>query len=340
MRELLSELGHPERTFRSIHVVGTNGKTTAVKRIEALLEAEGVRTGATISPHIRRWSERITVNGRDADLERALGRVRPAAERLGATQFEVITSAAFSEFAVAGVEVAAVEAGLGGRHDATNVIASEVVVLTNVALEHTRWLGTTREAIAREKLAVVAPGASVVLGESEWEPLAREAGAGSVAVASEDELPREAVEVLLGRPLRADSPQIALPGRLEWRGERELRDGAHNPAGVAWLVSRLPEGSWTIVCSILADKDAASMLETLSSRAGTLVATGSSSPRALPARELAACAERWFERVEIVENPARALARGRILTGSSGYLLVTGSLYLLADLASVEEAME
>jgi dihydrofolate synthase/folylpolyglutamate synthase len=339
MKKLLDELDHPERAFRSIHVVGTNGKTTTTKRIEALLAKEGVRSGATISPHVRGWAERISVNGARADLERALARVRAAAEKLQATQFEVITAAAFAEFAAAGVEVAAVEAGLGGRYDATNVIASEVVVLTNVALEHTRWLGSTREEIAREKLAVIAPDAKVVLGEGEWEALASEAGASSVSVAIQEELPRVAVGELLGRAVGAETIEVKIPGRFEWRNERELWDGAHNPAGVDWLVQRLPQTRWTLVCSILADKDVDAMLAALAPRASALVATSSSSPRALPAAELAARAEGLFERIEAVDDPAQALARGRELAAPGGRLLVTGSLYLLADLACIEEAV-
>jgi dihydrofolate synthase/folylpolyglutamate synthase len=236
--------------------------------------------------------------------------------------------------------VAAVEAGLGGRYDATNVIASEVVVLTNVALEHTRWLGAARDAIAREKLAVITPGAKVVLGEEEWEGLAREAGASSVAVVAPDEIPRAAVELLLGQAPKAEPPETAIPGRLEWRSERELWDGAHNPAGVAWLVKHLPRARWTLVCSILSDKDAEAMLGTLAPYAGTLVATSSSNPRALPAAELAARAEGLFEHLEVIDDPAAALARGRELVVPGGRLLVAGSLYLLADLAPIEEAME
>jgi dihydrofolate synthase/folylpolyglutamate synthase len=339
MKELLDELGHPERAFRSIHVVGTNGKTTTTKQVEALLAGEGVRSGATISPHVRGWAERISVNGSEAELERALARVRAPAEKLRATQFEVITAAAFAEFAAAGVELAAVEAGLGGRYDATNVIASEVVVLTNVALEHTRWLGSTREEIAREKLAVIAPGAKVVLGEEEWTEPAREADAGSVTVVAQEELARTAVELVLGRAVRAKAAPAKIPGRLEWRGKRELWDGAHNPAGVAWLVRHLPDHRWTLVCSILGDKDVDAMLEALSALASTLVATSSFNPRALPAAELAARAASLFQGVEAIEDPAKALARGRELSAPDGYLLVTGSLYLLADLVSIEEAV-
>src|SRR5438874_8856144 len=154
MRALLAELGEPQRNYPSIHVVGTNGKSTAVRTIEELLAAEGLSVGAYLSPHVRGWSERIRVRGDEADIERAIERVRGAAEQQGATQFEVLTAAALAEFAAAGVDVAAVEAGLGGRLDATNVLDAPVVLLTNVSLEHTEVLGSTREEIAREKLAV------------------------------------------------------------------------------------------------------------------------------------------------------------------------------------------
>src|SRR5207249_1721 len=143
----------------AIHVVGTNGKTSTTLLTAALLRAEGLRVGAYISPHVRSFSERIQVDGADADLESALARVRP--HSAGATQFEVLTAAALAEFAARAVDVAVVEAGLGGRFDATNVLDARVVVLTNVARDHTEVLGETRDAIAAEKLAVVTPGAVV-----------------------------------------------------------------------------------------------------------------------------------------------------------------------------------
>ncbi len=183
IEELCDRLGRPQRAVQCVHVVGTNGKSTTTRMIEALLLAEGIATGAFVSPHVERWSERIRVNGREADLERILGLVRPHAEAVGATQFETLTAAALVAFAEGGATAAAVEAGLGGRLDATNVLdRAPTVVLTNVGLEHTDVLGDTREAIAREKLAVVRPNASVVLGEAEWESQAWLAGAGAVAV--------------------------------------------------------------------------------------------------------------------------------------------------------------
>src|SRR5712691_8480175 len=110
MQALLAELGDPQLAFPSIHVVGTNGKSTTTRTIEETLRREGVRAAAYTSPHVTGWAERIRLGGDEADVERALDRVRPPAEALGATQFEVLTAAAMAEFAEAGVEAAAVEA--------------------------------------------------------------------------------------------------------------------------------------------------------------------------------------------------------------------------------------
>jgi dihydrofolate synthase/folylpolyglutamate synthase len=328
MHTLLAELGEPQRAFRAIHVVGTNGKSTATRRAAAFLGREGLTVGAYTSPHVAGWSERVQVDGGDADLEQALDRVRAAAERIGATQFEVLTAAALAEFAVAGVDVAVVEAGLGGRLDATNILEAEVVALTNVSLDHTDVLGETREAIADEKLAVVAPGSTVVLGEQEWASRARARGAGRVVVA--EDVGRAAAEAFRGRSLEGEV-ETGLPGRFDRIGD-DVFAGAHNPAGVDWLVERLPRDDYVVVASILADKDADAMLRALARAGDTLVATASHSARALPADELAARARSLFDRVETVAEPVEALARGRELAGESGAVLVTGSLYLLADL--------
>jgi len=343
MQDLLSALGDPQRSSAAIHVVGTNGKTTTARLIEALLAAEGLAVGVYTSPHVLGWSERIRVRGGEADLERALERARPAAEELGATQFEVLTAAAFAEFADADVDVAVVEAGLGGRLDATNVLGAQVVVLTSVALEHTDVLGETREEIADEKLAVVRPGAVVVLGEPEWEQAARQKGAEAVVIAGRSNLALAlaAAESFLGRtvnPSAADD--VELPGRVEHVSEEplEIWDGAHNLAGVGWLLARLPERRYVLLTSILADKDVDGMLAALSALGDRFVATTSGNPRAVPAAELGLRAGRFFSYVEVVSDSAEALAHAREVAGESGAILVTGSLYLLADLASVRPA--
>jgi dihydrofolate synthase/folylpolyglutamate synthase len=328
MRALLTELGEPQRAYPAIHVVGTNGKSTATRRAAAFLAREGLAVGAYTSPHVSGWSERIQVDEEDVDFETTIGRVRAAAERMGATQFETLSAAALAEFAAAGVEVAVVEAGLGGRLDATNVLDARVVVLTNVSLDHTDVLGDTREQIANEKLAVVTPGATVVLGEPEWEELAREFGAAQIVHAGD--VGRAAAEAFLGRELGGEV-EAGLPGRLEFSGDNVFA-GAHNPAGVEWLVARLPRNDYVICAAILADKNARSMVETLARVGSSFVATQTETERTLAADELAQLAREFFADVESVPDATTALDRALECARPGGGVLVTGSLYLLRDL--------
>lgn len=317
MRALLERLGNPERAFEAIHVVGTKGKSTAARRLAATIGGR-----AYTSPHVEGWHERLQTD--PEGFVRAVERVRPAAEALGATQFETLTAAAFADFAAEGVRAAAVEAGLGGRHDATNVIDAGVVLLTNVGLEHTEILGDTREAIAREKLAVAGPDAVVVLPDREFAHLVpnREVRIGGA---------REAAAAFLGREV--ELAEASLPGRFDVRG-REVWDGAHTPDAADWLLARLPEpGDYVVVASILADKDADGILERLARAGRRLVATQSSNPRALPAAGLAAAAGAYFSAVETIADPRAARARALAWAGTAGRVVVTGSLYLLADLS-------
>ena len=239
MRALLRELGDPQQRFPAIHVVGTNGKSTTTRLTEALLADAGLSVGAYLSPHVRGWSERIRVGGEEADFERggrsACGPRRRRSARRSSRRSRRRRSLAF---AAADVDVAVVEAGLGGRHDATNVLATRVVVLTNVALDHMDVLGDTREAIAAEKLAVVQPGCTVVLGEPEWQrarrgerrgrrrrhraqqPRARDRG-------------RRVVPRPAGRPARGRRTSRCPAGSSAAASDPlEIWDGAHNLAGI------------------------------------------------------------------------------------------------------------
>jgi dihydrofolate synthase / folylpolyglutamate synthase len=323
MHLLLERLEHPERRYAAIHVVGTNGKSTATRTIAALLHAEGRSAGAYTSPHVSGWSERIWIDGAEADFERAIARIRPHAEAIGATQFEALTAAALADYAEQEIDVAVVEAGLGGRLDATNVVDAEVVLLTNVSLEHTEVLGETPEQIAEEKLAVAHAARVVVLPDNRYAnllPKSTDIVTGGA---------REAAEAFLGHPIRGEVA-ATLPGRLERRG-RELWDGAHNPAGTAWLRAHVADRFDVVVASILRDKDTNAMLADFAQLAPAMIATQSTNPRALSATDLAARAARHFRDVDTERNPRRALVRAREST--RGGILVTGSLYLLADLS-------
>jgi dihydrofolate synthase/folylpolyglutamate synthase len=377
MRRLLTVLGSPQERFEAVHVVGTNGKSSTVRFTAALLEAHGVRTGAYLSPHLTSYAERIRVGdaeigGRDfaAAIQRTaaaaakVDRTSPEGDRV--TQFELLTAAAFSEFARREVEVAVVEAGLGGRWDATNVLGAPVVVLTNVGLEHTRWLGPTIADIAGEKLAVVREGATLVLGDESEEvaalaertgarivrpaPLAPDVSpaAGSPLAAALPGYQRRnfaaahaAASALLGRPLDpalvdAVAARASVPGRLQIVDHDPLTilDGAHNAAGIEALAASVPEGT-VAVLSILDDKDAAGMLRALLPRLSAAVFTRAPNPRALPPATLADLASKVGGiKSEIEPDPRKALRRARELAGENGTVLAAGSIYLVAELLS------
>ena len=385
MRRLLTALGSPQRAFPSIHVVGTNGKSSTARMAAAILEAHGIRAGAYVSPHLSTFAERIRVA--DADLEpdafgAAVERAAAAAVKVDrtlsggerVTQFELLTAAAFSELAERGVEAAVVEAGLGGRHDATNVLDAPVAVLTNVGLEHTRWLGPTIADIAREKLAVVAPGSTLVVGELHPEAEAEVAKVDARVLHADPSAgapftgfqrsnfaaARAAAEAFLAvagggrRGAAADGPRslddaavlraassLTVPGRFQVTAKDPLTifDGAHNPSGAAALAGALREavGDKPLipVISVLDDKDAAGMLRELVPLAAGAVFTASRNPRALSPATLASL---WSQLAgppaEIVADPRAALERARELAGPAGAVVATGSIYLVADLLS------
>jgi dihydrofolate synthase/folylpolyglutamate synthase len=380
MRRLMTALGSPEQAFRSVHVVGTNGKSSTVRMIAAILEAHGHRTGAYLSPHLVGFEERVRIGDEDVEPEAFAAAVQRAAhaavlvDRTSAegdhvTQFELLTAAAYSELARRGVEVAVIEAGLGGRYDATSVIPSEVQVLTNVGLEHTRWLGPTVRDIAREKVAVVREGATLVVGAGlhpdaaeEAERTARERGARLIVAPAEVEeaeaipgryqranfaLARAAAEAFAGAldrdRVREAAAEVRVPGRLHVVAAEPLTllDGAHNPAGAEALADALIElvggagadAPIVAAVSILDDKDAAGMLRALLPVCTAVVFCRSANPRALPPATLASLAgQLGGAATEIEPDPRRALDRARELAGPEGVAVATGSIYLVADL--------
>jgi dihydrofolate synthase/folylpolyglutamate synthase len=176
--DLVDLLGSPQRAYPSIHVTGTNGKTSTVRMIDALLRAFGLRTGRTTSPHLESMRERIALDGEPLSPERfaeVYAEVAPFAELVDArhpdrvTFHEMLTAMAYAAFADAPVDVAVVEVGMGGTWDATNVIDGQVAVVTPIALDHTEWLGDTIAAIAGEKSGIVKPGATFVMAQQPLE---------------------------------------------------------------------------------------------------------------------------------------------------------------------------
>jgi dihydrofolate synthase/folylpolyglutamate synthase len=306
MHKLSTVLGLPQHRFASIHVVGTNGKSSVTRMIAALLEAHGMRTGACVSPHATRWAERVLIDGEEIDtaaFAAAVERTAQAAKTVNrglepgeaVTQFEVATAAAFVAFAAAKVETAVVEAGLGGRLDATNTIPSRLTVLTSIGLDHTAWLGDSEIEIAVEKLAVLRDHTTLVLGllGPEVEDLAKRTAAqrgASLIIAPDDPgevelrapgrfqrrnfaLATAAAEAFLGDldqdAVVAVAATLTVPGRLEQVGSEPpaFIDVAHNPDGAAALAEGLGEiaaGRPVVACiAALADKDAEAMIGAL-----------------------------------------------------------------------------
>jgi dihydrofolate synthase / folylpolyglutamate synthase len=375
MRRLMTTLDQPERRYDTIHVVGTNGKSSTTRMIAAILQRHDLRVGAYLSPHLVSFAERIRVEDRDVEpraFARAVERAAHAAALVDrsqheddrVTQFEALTAAAFSELAAREVDVAVIEAGLGGRWDATNVLPSKVQVLTTVGLEHTRWLGPTVRDVAREKLAVVRDGATLVIGAGLPPDALEEAhaaverhGARLVQAPAEVAAPgtfqqrnfalaRAAAEAYLGEleleRVRAAAAAVTVPGRLQVVAHEPLTvlDGAHNAEGVAALAESLPQLTagrrLVAVVSVLEDKDAAGMLRALLPHVEHVVFTRNQNPRALPPATLASL---WAQlggagegEPELESDPRRALARARELAGAGGVVLATGSIYLVADL--------
>jgi dihydrofolate synthase/folylpolyglutamate synthase len=387
MRRLMTVLGSPQERYETIHVVGTNGKSSTARMTAAILRGHGLRTGTYLSPHLVSFTERVRIDDEDSSPERfaaAVERARHAAEMVdrtlgpddGVTQFEALTAAAFDELAGAQVQVAVIEAGLGGRYDATNVIPSRVQVLTNVGLEHTRWLGPTVADIAREKLDVVnaSPPSTLVVGDAlhpDALALAQrtcaERGA-RLVVADMSSIPstlevlargayqrrnfavaRAAAEAYLGAldegAVTAAAASTLVPGRFEVVDTEPdtVLDGAHNPGGMAALAEALRgflDGRRLVACiSILDDKDAAGMLRELLPLCDEVICTASANPRALPPGTLQSlCGQLGGPPARTVGVPRQALEEARAAAGPHGVALATGTIYLIADLLRPEGA--
>lgn len=171
---LLGKLGDPHRRFKSIHVAGTNGKGTSSHMLASILQASGYKVGLYTSPHLKEFTERIKINGREVSkkfVEDFTNKNQDSIEEIKPSFFEVTVAMAFDYFAREKVDIAVIETGLGGRLDSTNVIQPEVSLITTISLEHTDLLGDTVEKIAFEKAGIIKPKTPVVVGEITGGPL-------------------------------------------------------------------------------------------------------------------------------------------------------------------------
>lgn len=352
-RVLLDRLGRPDERFEAVQVVGTNGKGSVAAMLDAGLRASGRRVGRFTSPHLVDFRERIAVDG----VPIGPGEVAAFVERARARGFDgaffdLTLAMAAEHFGHSGVEVAVVEAGVGGALDATSALARvSLTVLTNVSMDHIETIGPTLERIAREKAGAVRPGVPVVTGATGealavLREVAAERGAPVLALAGGlggFELPapprmRGAHQVqnarLAARALRllgATDDAVAASGRAVWParlegfrllGRRVIVDGAHNPDGARAAAASLPAGA-TLVFGVMARKDVDGILVPLLERAAGAVFVN-------PGSELGAdpgpLARRHGGRV--APDVGAALELALEAAGPGGTVAVVGSLYL------------
>ncbi len=377
---IVARLGHPEKTFRQVHIAGTNGKGSVTAMVDAALRAAGHRSARYTSPHLVDLSERFVIDGHPVAHEAlvaAIAKVREAIDSLRAdggldvqpTFFEVTTAVALELFRRAAVDVAVLEVGLGGRLDATNIVATPqlaATAITSIAFDHQRYLGTTLREIAIEKAGIIKPGVPVVVGPLEPEAFAaidalaasrgaevirtgpRDCDGMAIGLAGAHQRANAAVAVRLlqlldSRGMSVDAAAIASglahphwPGRLDSRrlpdGREVLLDAAHNPAGAAALASYLMDAGERrpLVFAAMRDKDVTGMLAALLPASGTLIVTRASNARSADPGWLAEQARAIAPALSITVEPELGGALDAAWRVSPR-IVVAGSIFLLGD---------
>ena len=394
MRALATLLDDPQLTYPTVHVTGTNGKTTTARLVAAIACAHGLTTGLFTSPHLVSVTERFAICGDPIadqtfaeEFEHLMPLLRTVDEQVGpVTYFETLAALGFLVFADAPVQLGVFEVGMGGTWDATNLVAGDVAVICPISLDHPE-LGSTVAEVSEEKAGTIKQGkvavvreqapealevlerrceeqiATMLLEDREWGLEQRTTAVGGQALtvrglhAEYDELllpihgeyaarnaaaAIAAVEALLERGLDADSVRAALasvtsPGRLEVVGRHPLvvLDGAHNPAAAEALAVALPEtfagDRLHLVMAVFKDKDLDGIVRAVAPLAEAGYATAVDSVRARSAEEVAAALTAAGVPTQTFGSVPEALDAARKAASEEDVILVTGSLYTVAD---------
>lgn len=374
--ELLdTHFGQPHRSYKTIHVAGTNGKGSVCHTLAAILQCAGYRVGLYTSPHLVDFRERIRVNGEMIPRERVIRFVeeeRSFFEPLHPSFFELTTALALKYFEEAGVDIAVMETGLGGRLDCTNIITPLVSVITNISYDHMQFLGSTLPAIAREKAGIIKPGIPVVVGETAgnaevrrvFEERASETGS---PILFADELPhaeRESqlkglcqarntqtiltvLDVLRGRcgqhiPQDAEEGGFAnvcnltgLMGRWQVLGTSPLTicDTGHNTGGWEYLARQLEETPGHMHVVIgMVSDKDISKVVGMLPKRATYYFTQASVKRAMPAADFAAIAVGCGLEGRVYDNVGDAYDEACRQAKACDTVFVGGSTFIVADL--------
>jgi dihydrofolate synthase/folylpolyglutamate synthase len=348
IQHLCKELGSPERSYLTIHVAGTNGKGSVTTKIARALEFAGLRVGLYTSPHISHFQERIVVNEvpiSQDEIVAGMAPIFPLGEK--ATFFEMTTALAFHHFREKKVDVAVIETGLGGRLDATNVVAPLLSVITSIGFDHQELLGKTLDAIAAEKAGIIKPGIPLVLGQTAClDPILERAvelncdiyKAPSVTGFYDSEnsaTAHVALEVLMNKfPLTPDAIERGVACRPPRRFEKvgnAIFDVAHNRDGFLRLKEALalyfPERKFPFVIGMSSDKEIDVCLEIAASMASHITLVQAPTARgATPARLASALEKIGFKNYTLETDIERAVRNQR------EPFVVCGSFFIM-DLA-------
>lgn len=369
IKEACHLLNNPQFDFPTLHIVGTNGKGSVAAFLSSLLQSAGYRIGLYTSPHLLTMRERIQINRLSISEEalfeivRCIREILPSEEYL--SYFEMITLAAFEYFSKMEVDAAIVEAGLGGRFDATNILSSQMVLFTPISFDHQQHLGKTLTNIACEKCGVLKEGVIIVsapqpeeakrvIEKTAVEKKCPLYWADPSAVTSPLGLKGEhqrtnaavatlAADLLLEETLPKERAKRALletewPGRLDYVSLRPpvLLDAAHNPAGMEAVALYLKENHSDrrihFLVGVLCDKNWQTMFQPLAERAWRFITVSPDSERGLPAAELAKALIPFGKPVEIFEGPLALKIEELLQTlGNEELLVATGSLYVIGE---------
>ena len=369
---LLKALDNPERAFPSVQIAGTNGKGSTAAMLDSICRAAGIKTGLYTSPHLVSITERIKISGAEIsreDFAACATTVRDVSEQLEArpTFFEQVTAIALLAFRNAGIDLAILETGLGGRLDSTTAAGARIVALTQIALDHQEYLGNTIASIAAEKAAIIRPGVQAVIGKQKYPEaldvllqrcketavtpiLVGDSIKENLALRGRHQIENAAVAIHLAALLRQtgfDIPPAAIvhgletaqhPGRLELIPHQPafLIDGAHNPAGAESLRAYLDEFALrplTLVFGAMRDKQLEQIGEILFPVADLLVLTTVRNPRSATVEMLMPVAMRYARgKVLKSDNSEAALETALANTSSDGMICIAGSLYLVGEM--------
>ena len=372
-QSLLDGMGNPEKRLKCIHVAGTNGKGSVCAMMFYILREAGYKVGMYTSPHLKKFNERIRVDNHfitDKEIVNYFLKIKPYITNQ--SFFEITTAMAFLYFKENNIDYAVLEAGLGGRLDATNVVTPLISVITNIGLEHVEFLGNTIEKIASEKAGIIKQNVPAVTGAKGSalkviKKIAKQKNApltfpgkfddvnfkhlnGAFQQENKD-IALTAIEILRKNDLiKLNENQIKTgiektewPGRMDFISKNVLIDGAHNPGGFKVLKKELlifkkqrKIRNFIFVVGVQSDKDIKGMFKIINPLVSSIIFTKSDNPKASKPQELL----RIFNKInynkkiktKIINNPKTALDYARKITKKNELIVVTGSIYMIGEI--------